>query len=235
MSDDDQNLQVEAEVTVPDWVPEKFRGNPEKFGEAYENLEREFHQTRRDLKAQQEQVEALVVAQQAQPEPQTNQDQLYAAYENDPVATMAWLAQQAAAEAVKTFQPQIQQTTQPLAQSQNELLAYTVDQMVSQRVPDWADHKQKVADFVSARPYLLPETTLASPATTADALEAAYKAMRYDELQNSSTSRAEEAQAEIERLKRQAQTLQGHPGRPAATDADNDYWQKIVNAPSGGL
>jgi hypothetical protein len=32
----------------PEWVPEKFRVHPEKFAEAYTNLEREYHQSRQE-------------------------------------------------------------------------------------------------------------------------------------------------------------------------------------------
>jgi hypothetical protein len=84
---DDQNLVAEAvdteAVEVPSWVPEKFKANPEKFGEAYQNLEREFHQTKQQVRAAQEQVEALIEAQ-SQQQQNVTQDQVnpyYTAYE----------------------------------------------------------------------------------------------------------------------------------------------------------
>lgn len=236
MADDqnlDQNPEGAVEAEVPAWVPEKFKDNPEQFGVSYTNLERELNtraQREKELQTQIAQYETMLAQ---QPEPaQQNNDQLYQAYENDPVATMAWLAQQAAEQAVKGLQPQLQQQQQPIVQAQNELLAYTVDQMVSQRIPDWGAQKQKVADFVSARPYLLPETALTSPATTADALESAYKAMRYDELQNQSQTQAEQLAQANELAKLQAQTLTGSPGRPGPTDADKEYWESVKNVPT---
>lgn len=237
---DDQNLVQNPEgadeaVAVPEWVPEKFRDNPEKFGESYVNLEREFHETRRQLKAQQETLEQYIAAQpqQVQQPVETDNSQLYAAYENDPVATMAWLAQQSAQQAIQAALPQFQQQQQPLLKQQNDILAYTVDQMVGSRISDWNTQKQNVADYVRDRPYLLPEAALASPQNTADALEAAYKAMRYDDLQNQSQSQAEQLAQANELAKRQAQTLQGHPGNPAQSDEDTDYWESIKNAKSG--
>lgn len=238
---DDQNLEATTPdgaateaVTIPEWVPEKFRSAPEKFGEAYSNLEREFHQTRQELAAQREQVEQLVAQQQqtAATPPAADNDALYAAYESDPVGTMAYLAQQAAAQAVQAIQPQLREQQKPVQDAQNELLAYTIDKMVAGRIPDWDDHKGKVVDFIGQRPWLLPEAVLASPQTASEALISAYKAMRYDELQNQSSTQAEQLAQANELAKRQAQTLSGSPGRPADTDADKDYWSGVTSVPT---
>lgn len=236
MADDqnlDQNLEVEAvEAEVPAWVPEKFKSDPSKFGESYSNLEREFHETRRQLKAQQETMEQYIATQQqaaAEAPVEQNTDQLYAAYEQDPVGTMAWLAQQAVEQGIRGLQPQLQAREAPIRQAQNDLLAYTVDQMVASQIPDWADQKQKVADYVQARPYLLTEQALASPQTASEALVSAYKSMRFDDIQNQGQSQAETLRAENERLKIQAQTLTGSPGSPAQTDADTDYWKSVAS------
>jgi hypothetical protein len=53
--------------------------------------------------------------------------------------------------------------------------------------------------------------------------------MRFEEVQNQGQSQAEQLRAENERLKLQAQTLQGSPGNPAQTDADNDYWKSVTS------
>lgn len=238
---EDQNLEATTldgaaaeAVEVPAWVPEKFRSNPEEFGKAYGNLERAFHTQAAELKSQRETMEAFISEQQAAASrpPEPNQDALYAAYENDPVGTMAYLAQQAAEQAVKAVQPQLQAQQKPVLDAQNELLAYTVDRMVASQISDWDERKGQVAEFVQQRPWLLPETVLASPQTTSEALVAAYKAMRYDELQNQSSSQAEQLAQANELAKRQAQTLSGHPGRPNASDEDNDYWKSVKEVPS---
>lgn len=236
---DDQNLEVQNpdgaanEAVVPEWVPEKFRSNPEEFGKAYSNLERSFHETRQELRAQQEQLEALIAQANApEPEPAVGMDAIYQAYENDPIATMQYLARQAAAQAVQTVTQAQQQSTQPLVEQQNQLLAYTANQMVSQRVSDWDDYKDRVAEEISRNPDLLPESALSTPDRAAAALERVYKQVRHDDLLNQNKSLAEQ-QADLQRqAKLAAQTLTGPAGRPAPTDADKDAWERIRNAPS---
>lgn len=234
---DDQNLEVTTpdgaadEAVVPEWVPEKFRANPEEFGKSYENLERSFHETRRQLKEQQDTMEQFILEQQeaANRPVQQDPDQLYEAYQNDPLSVTAALAQQAAQNAIAEYQKTQAPNAMASQKAQNELLAYNVDQMVSSQIPDWAEQKQKVAEFLQARPYLLPEAALGSPQTASEALMSAYKAMRYDEIQNQGKSQAEALSAENERLKQQAQMLSGSPGSPAQTDADNDYWKGVTS------
>lgn len=241
MADEDQNLEAQntegagegAVDEVPSWVPEKFRSNPEKFGEAYANLEREFHQTRQEQKALQQQLEELIEAQQAPPaaaEPDTSA--IYQAYENDPVAATQWIAQQVAQQVLQASQRDQEQFSKPIIEQQNQLLAYTADQMVAQRVPDWADYKDRVADEIRTNPDLLPEAALSSPERVAAALERVYKAVRHDDLLNQNKTLAEQ-QADLQRqAKMAAQTLTGPAGRPAPTDADRDWFEGVKNAPT---
>jgi membrane-bound lytic murein transglycosylase len=230
LADDDQNLQAEAEVQAPDWVPEKFRSNPEKFGEAYANLEREFHSTRQEVSTLQQQIDELSAAQQQQPVEQ-NTDQLYAMYENSPLETMAWLAEQAAQKVLGQVTPQFQQQQQPLIEQQNQLLAYTADQIVRSRVEDWDGYKDKVAQKLQESPYLISDQALQSPEATARALEDAYKVVKHDELISQTKSLAEQHAEALRQAKEQAQTLSGSAGRPAPTDADTEYWERVKNAP----
>lgn len=228
---DDQNLEATTpeggeEAVRPEWLPENFK-TPEALASSYKELQREFHSTRSELKAQRETMEQFILEQQAEAPPEQNTDQVYAAFESDPVGTMAWLATQAAENAVSKLQPELAKREKPLLQAQNELLAYTVDQMVTQRIPDWADQKSAVVDYIKDRPWLFPQEATVSPATAAEALQSAYKAYRYDDLSNQTQSQAEALKAANELAKRQAQTLQGSPGSPAATDADNDYWESV--------
>lgn len=236
---DDQNLEVQnpegagAEAVVPEWIPEKFRSNPEKFGEAYSNLEREYHQTRQDLRAQQEQLEELIALQNQAPAPeQVSTDAIYQAYENDPIATMQYLAQQAVQQAVQTVTQSQEKFQQPLVEQQNQLLAYTANQMVSQKVPDWENYRDRVAEEISKNPDLLPESALSTPDRAAAALERVYKQVRHDDLLNQNKTLAEQ-QADLQRqAKLAAQTLTGPAGRPAPTDADVEAWERVKNAPS---
>lgn len=241
MADEDQNLEAEAvkEAEVPAWVPEKFRSNPEKFGEAYENLERSFHQTRQELSESQKQWEAYIEqAELAAQQPPANQvDALAERYGFDPdqLAVMKYMAEQVAEEKLRAVTPQIRQATDPLAEQQNYVLAQLTDDLVARQVPDWDEYKSKVGNFIEDNPYLLPPNALTDPQTASKALVSAYKAFRYDELNNQSQSQAEQLAAAQRQAKLQAQTLAGSPGRPEPQDGDKELWERVVNAPRGGL
>jgi hypothetical protein len=213
----------------PDWLPENFK-DPEALVGSYKELQRTLtsKSTReRDLEQQVSQYEEMLAQAQTTQQPQTNNDALYEAYERDPVATMAWLAQQAAQQAVATTQQEQTKTSQPILEQQNQLLAYAADQLVSQKLADWNDYKESVATEIAQNPDLLPESALTSPERAANALERVYKMVKYDGLASETQSLSERLAAEQLLAKQQAQTLSGVPGRPVATDDDKDYWKSI--------
>ena len=239
MADESQNAeQPDQGSAVPEWVPDKFRSNPEDFGKSYTELEAKLTQTTQQLRATQDQVEQFLAQQEEQKQQQpdenfmqTSQDQLYAAYEQDPVATMAWLAQQAA-QSVVAAQAKNQEPDPEFLQTQAIIAGKYAEDQVTARYPDWTDYREKVAEEIETNPDLYPEGLFTTPTGIEKALVRAYKAVKLDSLESDPTQTVEQQIAAQRLAKSQAQTLSGAAGRPEPTSTWEDKWEQIKNAPS---
>jgi hypothetical protein len=230
--------QIEVEDR-PEWLPEKFK-DPSEFASSYRSLEAELTRRGEDQRRMEGQIEQLtnlvenLNVDQAVPQQQVDgvREQLMAAYENDPIGTIAMLSQQYAQQTFDQKMQQLQQQNTPYQQAQmdqqNQILAITVDGMMSQRHEDWADLKETIAHEIEADPYLLPEQIIqAGPEATARALDRVYTQVKAQQIIENG------AQPDSTRMKMQAQGLTGAGGRPGQpTDAERDA-DAIVAAAKG--
>jgi hypothetical protein len=231
---EDQNLEVEA-VEVPSWVPEKFKSNPEKFAEAYTNLEREFHASNQRTKAIEQNYTDLTaeieeLRSNQQPQQQYDSSEIAAQYGLEPeqLQLMAQLAQQAADIKYQEHQKQ----SQPLQQSQENLIAMYATNEVSGRNPDFAVYSDEIRDLFTSRPWMYPEGAKTSPQQAVEAIETAYNLVKYQNLNSQAAQENVTAEQLMERMKLQAQTAQGADGRPAPQDPNANRWEEIQNAPT---
>lgn len=239
MPEDIQVEQPEQGSTVPEWVPEKFRSNPEDFGKSYSELEAKLTQTTQQLRAQQEQFEEFVASQETQ-QPEQAQDpsfyqasyeQIAEAMERDPAATTAWIAQQSANAAIAQYEERNKKQEDPADQQSRALLnAEYAERQVTARYPDWKNYAEQVSQEINDNPDLYPEDLFQTPVGIEKAITRAYKAVRLDALESNTTQTIEEQIAAQRHAKQQAQTLSGAAGRPAPTDSWDDRWSEIANA-----
>jgi hypothetical protein len=214
------------DTTRPDFLPEKFK-DVEAFVESYKNLEREYHTTRAELKAQRETMEQFIL--EAQQEP----------YADDPVETMRWLTEQTqgvtdeapypdadlavSAANASAYEAGEQVWAAALAERPEET-AFAIGQQVQatmRTLPDWEEYRPLVNARILENDIQLP----ANPTGVVSVMAGVYADVKADV----------QARAEVQSrhaTKMQAQTLTGPPGRPAATDADEDYWQSVKAVPS---
>jgi hypothetical protein len=214
----------------PDWLPEKFK-DPGEFAKSYAELETELR-TRAEaqkemadrLDSMQSLMEAMSVAQPQQPQaPPTSEmelrEQLNAAYEQDPVGTMLFLANAAAQNQWQAYAQTQAPERYQAQQMQGELIADNASRLLETRYPDWRDYEQQVGAMIEANPGLLSPETLNSLDATAQALEAVYKQAKYDDL----VAQLEDSRNGVEtsQMKRNAQTMSGAAGRaPEPSEVD---------------
>ena len=223
---------VEEGPERPEWLPEKFKDESE-FVTSYHGLEDELRRRGEEQKEMQAQLgemaSMLEAMNQPQPQPQQNGDlqaQLLVAYENDPLGTMIFLSQQAAAQAVQTFQNQQAPQFQQQQVMAGELMANNAERVLESKYPDWSEYGSKVGDVLERNPYLLSAETLTSMDATTSVLESIYKQVKYDDL----AEKLEAMSNDQTQMKRQAQTVSGGAGRPGTPNPDEEKINRIVAA-----
>jgi hypothetical protein len=229
----------QPEDTRPEWLPEKFKDERD-FLSSYNSLEEELRQrgkSQNEMQAQLDQMNSIVESlsvqsrQQYQPQQQQNNvDQIYAAYEADPVGTMAFLANQAAQQAAQQVFSQYQQQQMPQWQQQQmmqgELMATNAERVLEARHSDWQDYGSKVGEVLEANPALLSPDVLSSVDRTTDVLEMIYKQVKYDDV----AQQLEAANGNTSQMKRQAQTVSGGAGRPGEPSEQDQKIDRLINA-----
>lgn len=234
--------QQETEDTRPEWLPEKF-DSPQGFVQSYSELERELKQRAEEQKALEQQVERLTEAVQAwnPGEPQQNnqsvdstREQLLQMHENDPVGTIAFLAQQAADQRIQAALQQLEQSRAPQDQQsqqlQNQMLAHTVDSNMQNRHDDWETYKPKVQQLIEQDQWLLPEQVLnLGVEATTNALERVYAMAKSQDV----LAAVERGDYDAVRDKRMAQTLSGNGGRGGEVDVTGEKMAQLQAAVKG--
>lgn len=237
---EDQNLEgVDTEEAVEgvdlSWVPEKFRSNPEKLAEAYTNLEREYHSSRQEVKGLEDAVQSLssqfeeFTAKQSQPDPNQVYSQWQDLYDQDPIGTMAQIAQ---ATATQILQQQASAQKEPTATP--DVVAFIADQTMAQQHEDWGGYKEKVAEVIAQNPLFQRDELWMNPQSASQALDSAYQMVKAQDVL-SGNHIAQQQQADTRAMKLAAQTAAGAGGRTPAPDDYEQRWQEIQNANSGKL
>lgn len=218
----------EAAVEEPELILGKFK-DADSLAASYTELESRLGreaQERQQMQAQLQQLTELVQNQPQQvqqPAYDDQQAQLYAAYEQDPVGTMAWLAQNAAQAAAQQAVAQVTQRDPSQEAAQAQMFAATVDQEMERRFPDWQQSKQDVGAVLTELPYLLPENPTFEQAQTA--LAAAYDVAH--------ARRAASAAADGRSAKIAAQTITGQTGRQQTPDEGAEKLARLAAAYRG--
>lgn len=232
MSEQQVETPVVEEAVVgeerPAWLPDKY-DSPEAFAKSAAEAERALKQTQQQLHDERAQTQTMMEQlqqQQAQGQDLSAQEeQLLSAYEENPLGTMAYIAQQAAAQAMM----QQQQAFEPLAGAQNELLAAQVDQMMAtEHADDWQDVRPHVAALLQSDPDFIPGSAMGSLPKAKQAIERVYKLVKAEQAADK-VQGLEAAQAgEARQQKLAAQTLSGSGKQPAASD-DDAFVQRLID------
>ena len=234
MADQDPTLEGVDNPERPEWLPENFK-SPEDLAKSYQESQRKITELSTQNKGLEESIGNLsaqfeqFTAAQNQPDPQAVYGQWSEAYEQDPIGTMAQIAQATAAQTVQQYAQQQNQPLQQTQQAQSALVAAYADQAMGTQFEDWNDVKGKVAEFISEQPDMFHEGLFADPAKATRALETAYKLVKADDVLNG-TSVAQQQQADTRQMKLNAQSAVGASGRPDAPAGDVAEWQAIMTA-----
>lgn len=234
-------VEEEEEAKRPEWLPENFKDESE-FASAYkeaQNKIREQGEQQKSMEGRIAQLTSVVEKLQTSEPPRTRGDddavreQLTAAFESDPIGTIAYLASQYSEQTVDRKMAALQQEQDPRlraqSEAQNEMLAMTVDRDLSAKLEDWPEYRDRVAEEISNDPTLLDERVLQSgPQATARALERVYKMVKAEDvLKGQSNDRSSET------MKRQAQTLTGNGSRPGEPTAEDEKFARLQAAATG--
>ena len=233
---EDQNLETtEAVDNTPEWVsriPEKFQNDPEKFIDAYSNLEREYHQSRQEVKGLQETVQTIssqweeFQAQANRPDPNTVYAQLAEAYENDPIGTMQAIAQ---STAQSIYEQQAKQAQQPAGVAPEEFYAWTAQQALGAKYEDFSELAPKISEELQSNPLYQNDNLWGSQELATRAIEHAYESVKARELL-AGNSAVQQQLADTRAMKLGAQTSSGAGGRTPAVPDDVAAWERIKAA-----
>jgi hypothetical protein len=216
--------EASAEESRPAWLPDNFK-SPEDLARSYQEAQnriREQAEQQKNLELRLNALTEAVSSQQFTNEQQPSSastEQITAAFESDPLGTMAWLAQQIAnntvEERIGQFQNQISPQLQANMQAQNDMLAITADQQLGNRYADWGEYKSKVAQAIESDPTLLPDLSLTTPDQTINALDRVYRFIKAEEIMQRVESG--DFNPDISAMKQRAQSMSGSTGRPGET------------------
>lgn len=211
----------------PAWLPENFE-SPEALAASYKEAQAAItRESQRAAEAERRAAELEAMAQQA---PQVSSDdyeqQLQDAFEANPVATMAWLAQQAAADAIAKAAPKN-------TGNQHEIVAYAADQALSAQYDDWNDYKSKVAQAIQADPRLLQVDDSTPLSEVQRGLERVYKFVKAEDVLAQTGQQSEQAAEAMRQAKNQAQTAGGGSGRPPVASDDEAHFNSLLEAAKG--
>ena len=236
MAEDPVEGQSE-EASRPDWLPEKFK-TEEAFAESYTQLERRLTEEANqraayesgyaELAAEVEQLRS-----QPQTDPEVARNWLEEQYEQNPIQTVASIADQAAKNALAQFQQQFQQQQNPYQDGQYKTAAALADYELTRLEPEWETRRDEVSALIQQNPHFVPEAHLSDPIALRDDLLQVFKLARSNDLATR-VEAAEQRAAELEHMKLNAQTMTGSMGRPMAPDAAKAEWEAIRNAKPGG-
>lgn len=216
----------------PDWLPANFN-DPADLAKSY--TEAQAAKTRAEQRAAA--LEAQIAGIEAE-RIEAQQTQQAAAQQNDLVARidqareigdtqtelalMAYIAQQAAAQAV----PQQQQALPA------EFVADYASNALARQYGDWDAYKDRAAGWLAQNSYLVTDEVAGNPQLLAQRLDVAYKAVKAEDLIAGNIP----AQApDLSQQKMVAQTMSGAGARQPSPDEAAQLWDRIRSAETGGF
>ncbi len=219
----------------PEWLPEKFT-SPEELARSYGEAERRLSELAQQKAQVEQNFNDLVSQMNQQPAasaPQANEAELYAWYEQNPLQASAFIAQQAAQQAIDQ---RLQQFVQEQSQSLRTIEERQAEQVAAQAFSDLAteyedipSYEQKMLDELRAKPWLLPSQAEGNLQGTTEALRSLYELVKARDLMTGSAQA--QAQQEQERQRKlAAQTATGSPGRIPSPGWETEEWERIKNA-----
>jgi len=241
----DPEPHEEPESQRPDWLPENFQ-DERAFLQSYRSLEDELRRRGEEqnrLSAQISELSEMIEERNAQTpqwqQPQNEQqlrEQLQVAFDNDPIGTMAWMAQQYSTQTIDARLQALQEESRPNVQQQteqqNQLLAMTVDRALQDRHDDWNEYKPKVAEAIEQDPALLSPEYLANPEATMRQLERIYENVKAREVLQAAQD-GNFVTHELRGMKQRSQTLSGAGHRPGEPTADEEKIAALMEAAKG--
>ncbi len=236
MSEVDPVLEGQDNPTEerPEWLPENFE-SPEALAASYKEAQRKITELSQSNKGLEDSIQSLssqfeeFTAAQNRPDPNQVYSQWQDLYEQDPIGTMAQIAQATANQVL-----QQQQSSQREPTATPDVVAFIADQTMGQNREDWGDYKEKVAEVIAQNPLFQRDELWTSPQAASQALDSAYQMVKAQDVL-SGNHIAQQQQADTRAMKLAAQTAGGAGGRTPAPDDFAQRWQEIQSASSGTL
>jgi hypothetical protein len=236
LAEQDPTLEGADNPERPEWLPENFK-SPEALVDSYKELQgastrtsQQLAEERQAREALEEAVQTLSAQFEAQNRPDPNQvySQWQELFDNDPIGTMAQIAQ---ATTQNLLQAQAQQ---PSPSATPDVVAFIADQTMGQSREDWHDYKEKVGELIAENPLFQRDELWTSPQAAAQALDSAYQMVKAQDVLSGNAVVQQQA-ADTRAMKLGAQSASGASGRSPAPDDNEQRWQEIMNAQSGKL
>lgn len=235
MADQDPALEEGADNPErPEWLPENFE-SPEALLASYKESQRKITELSQSNKGLEDSIQSLssqfeeFTAAQSRPDPNQVYSQWQDLYEQDPIGTMAQIAQ---ATATQVLQQQSAGQQQPTATP--DVVAFIADQTMNQQYEDWGGYKEKVAEVIAQNPLFQRDELWTNPQAASQALDSAYQMVKAQDVLSGEYAQQKQ-QADARAMKLAAQTAQGAGGRIPAEDDFEKRWQEIQNAETGKL
>jgi hypothetical protein len=227
----------EQEEQRPEWLPDNFK-SPEALAQSYREAERKLHEQAEQLKAVQER------AAQADEYERYYQQQQDAQRAGDPRERFIelWEDPDRQPELVIHMAERINQLEQQVSQSAQrgpdpvttEIAAELAQNAVRAQHEDWDTYADEIAQVVQANPHYLGVTEQSTPKQIAEGLDSVYWMVKGRSQSTVQADAAQQQQSAQSAARQQAQTLSGQGTRPPTLSDDEQYWDRVRAAESGG-
>lgn len=224
------------EAERPSWLPDNFK-SPEDFADAYKEAQRKITEQGQQLSAVEQNYEELAgqleqfqaEAQTPRVDPQTATQQFEDWYMESPAQATAWLIQQSQQNLLGQIDQKLQSVQNPTLERQGLLEAEYITANLANKFDDFEQYQAKTAELIQNNPHWVPADL--PLIQKIDAVEAAYKIAKYEDLQSQSAQATDLAQ-QLEREKLAAQTATGAGGNPMPQSLAETEWARIRSAGS---
>jgi len=235
-------LTPEPEPERPDYLLDKFK-TAEDQARGYAEAERRMNEAVEGQRRLEQQVAALTEAVEGfrvHPDDgrtQQGDDQIRArlnqSFDEDPIGTIAYLAQQYASSAIDERFAAMQQQQNPAMQMQqerdNQLLAMMVDQRLGETIDDWDEYRDRVGQEIVNDQTLIPQEVLYNPEATVNAIRRVYQMVKANDI----IEQNQNGTFVTTQMKRQAQTMSGSGVRNPDADPTDEKMDALRNAVVG--